>query len=146
MSKKVKQIVTPPYHISYPLKIARSRIAGKGAYAVQRIPARKKIGDLGGVIITMKEAMKLIKDLEVINMVELEGNLALNASANPNDMRFINHSCDPNTYMRVMRNRVEFYALKNIRKGEELSCNYGETHHEGKLPCGCGASNCRGFI
>lgn len=141
-----KQPVTPPYHIYYPVKVAKSKIAGKGAYALQNIPARKKIGDLGGVIITMKEAKELIKNLKVINMVELDNNLALNASANPNDIRFINHSCGPNTFMRVMKDRVEFYALKNIKKGEELSCDYGETHHEGTLPCKCGAKNCRGFI
>ncbi|MBK8140898.1 MAG: SET domain-containing protein [Chitinophagaceae bacterium] len=141
-----KQPVTPPYHIYYPVKVAKSKIAGKGAYALQNIPAKKKIGDLGGVIITMKEAMKLIKNLKVINLVELDNDLALNASANPNDMRFINHSCDPNTYLRVMKNRVEFYALKKIKKGQELSCDYGETHHEGTLPCRCGAQNCRGFI
>ena len=141
-----KQPVTPPYHIYYPVKVAKSKIAGKGAYALQTIPAKKKIGDLGGVIITMKEAMKLIKNLKVINLVELDNDLALNASAKPNDMRFINHSCDPNTYLRVMKNRVEFYALKKIKKGQELSCDYGETHHEGTLPCRCGAQNCRGFI
>ena len=141
-----KQPVTPPYHIYFPVKVAKSKIAGKGAYALQNIPARKKIGDLGGVIITMKEAMKLIKNLKVINLVELDNDLALNASAKPNDMRFINHSCDPNTYLRVMKNRVEFYALKKIKKGQELSCDYGETHHEGTLPCRCGAQNCRGFI
>ncbi len=141
-----KQPITPPYHIYYPVKVAKSKIAGKGAYALQNIPAKKKIGDLGGVIITMKEAMQLIRDLKVINCVELDNKLALNASANPNDMRFINHSCGPNTFMRVMKDRVEFYALKNIKKGEELSCDYGETHHEGTLPCKCGAKNCRGFI
>ena len=141
-----KQPLTPPYHIYYPVKVAKSKIAGKGAYALQRIPARKKIGDLGGVIITMKEAMRLIKNLKVINLVELDNDLALNASANPNDMRFINHSCGPNTYLRVMKDRVEFYALRDIKKGEELRCDYGETHHEGKLPCKCGAKNCRGFI
>jgi uncharacterized protein len=106
-----KQIITPIYKIHYPVKVAKSKIAGKGAYALQNIPARKKIGDLGGVIITMKEALQLIKDLKVINMVELSDNLALNASANPNDMRFINHSCNPNTFMRVLKKRVEFYAL-----------------------------------
>ncbi len=141
-----RKIVTPEYHIHFPVKVTKSRIAGKGAYALQRIPAKRKIGDLGGIIITMKEAMRLIKDLKVINMVELDNKLALNASANPNDMRFINHSCNPNTFMRVMKNRVEFYALRNIKKGEELSCDYGETHHDGKLPCRCGAKNCRGFI
>jgi uncharacterized protein len=125
-----KQIITPEYRIHYPVKVAKSKIAGKGAYAMQN----------------MKEAKELIKNLKVINCVELDNNLALNASANPNDIRFINHSCGPNTYMRVMKDRVEFYALKNIKKGEELSCDYGETHHEGTLPCKCGAKNCRGFI
>lgn len=144
--KTIKPIITPAYHIRYPVRVSPSKIAGKGAYAMQAIPARKKIGDLGGIIITMKEALQLIRDLKVINMVELDNDLALNASANANDMRFINHSCGPNTFMRVMKDRVEFYALKNIRKGEELSCDYGETHHEGTLPCKCGAKNCRGFI
>ncbi len=141
-----KEITTPEYHIHYPVKVAKSKIAGKGAYAMQRIPARRKIGDLGGVIIPMREAIQMIKDLKVINLVELDNDLALNASANPNDMRFINHCCGPNTYMRVLKKRVEFYALKTIKKGEELSCDYGETHHEGTLPCKCGAKNCRGFI
>lgn len=139
-------IPTPDYQIIYPLRISKSRIAGKGAFAIQTIPARRKIGDLGGVIITMREARKLIRNKKVINLVELDDDLALNASANPNDIRFINHSCNPNTYMRVLKDRVEFYALRTIRKGEELSCDYGETHHEGTLPCGCGAVNCRGFI
>ena len=139
-------IATPSYRILHPVRVAKSRIAGKGAYAIAAIPARQKIGDLGGVIVTMREARKLIRDKKVINLVELDDDLALNASADPNDLRFINHSCDPNTFMRVLKNRVEFYALRRIRKGEELSCNYGETHHEGTLPCRCGAHNCRGFI
>jgi hypothetical protein len=142
----VNLIPTPHYHIYYPLQVKKSRIAGKGAYATCRIPKRKKIGDLGGVIITMKEAMRLIRNKKVINLVELDNDVALNASANPNDIRFINHSCSPNTYLRVMKDRVEFYALRTIKKGEELSCDYGETHHEGTLPCKCGASNCRKFI
>lgn len=142
----MKKIITPAYHIYYPLKVARSKIAGKGAFALQKIPRKKKIGDLGGVIIPMRQALQLIKGDKVINMVELENGLALNASANPNDMKFINHSCEPNTYMRVLKNRVEFYALRTIHKGEELSCDYGETHHEGTLPCRCGTRKCKGFI
>ena len=117
-----------------------------GAYADKRIPARKKIGDLGGEIITIKEAERRIKKLKRIAMVELTDEYALDASVNPNALRYVNHSCDPNTYMRVLKNRVEFYARKNIKAGEELTCDYGETHHDGKLPCRCGAKNCRGFI
>jgi len=140
-----KRILTPSYNILYPVKVTASRIAGKGAFAQKPIPARRKIGDLGGVIISMRKARQLIKK-QVINLVELDDDFALDASTNPNDMKYINHSCAPNTYMRVLKNRVEFYALRPIRKGEELSCDYGETHHEGQLPCRCQAANCRGFI
>jgi uncharacterized protein len=95
----------------------------------------------------MKEAMQIVKQSKgVVNMVEFGNGYALNAGVNANDLRFINHSCNPNTYMRVTQNRVEFYTLRTIKKGEELSTNYGETHHDGKLPCGCGAKNCKGFI
>lgn len=134
------------YRLIYPLTAGKSRIEGMGAYAGKRIPARKKIGDLGGEIITLKEAEKRIKKLKRIAMVELSDEHALDASVNPNELRYVNHCCDPNTYMRVLKNRVEFYALKNIKAGEELICDYGETHHDGKLPCRCGAANCRGFI
>ena len=48
--------------------------------------------------------------------------------------------------MRVINCHVEFYTLKDINKGTELTGNYGLTHHEGKLPCKCGAKNCKGFI
>ena len=141
-----KKLFTPEYKVIYELKIAKSRISGKGAYALESIPARRKIGDLGGIIITLREARRLVKASKVINMVEFGNGYALNASVNSNSLRFINHSCDPNTYMRVTHNRVEFYTLRKVRINEELSCDYGETHHDGKLPCRCGAANCRGFI
>lgn len=141
-----KPIITPVYRVLYPIKVAKSRIDGQGAYALQPIPARKKIGDLGGVIITIREARRITAQTKRVAMVEFDNGEALNASVNSNELRYINHSCDPNTYMRLIRRRVEFYALRPIGMNEELTCNYGETHHDGKLPCQCGALNCKGFI
>jgi SET domain-containing protein len=48
--------------------------------------------------------------------------------------------------MRIAYRHVEFYALRDIEAGEELTAHYGETHHEGTLPCRCGADRCQGFI
>lgn len=134
------------YTVLYPLRNAQSCIHGTGAYAERSIPARKKIGSLGGVIISKKEADRRSKLNESIAIVELWNGKALDATINSNALRYVNHSCGPNTYMRVINNHVEFYALRNIKKGEELTCNYGLTHHEGTLPCKCGAVNCKGFI
>ena len=135
--------------LNFPLKIKKSRIAGKGAYAIRSIPAKRKLGNMGGEIISYREAQKRVKlqPHNVLFMVEFDhGNIALDASGVSNALRHINHSCDPNTYMRRAYAKVEFYSLRPIKKGEELTCDYGETHHEGTLPCRCGSSNCRGFI
>ncbi len=133
----------------YPLNVAPSRIAGMGAFAPSMIPARKKLGNMAGEIISYREAQKRVKKQphNVLFMVEFDHeDIALDASVDSNALRHINHSCDPNTYMRRAYRKVEFYSLRRIRKGEELTCDYGETHHDGKLPCRCGAKNCRGFI
>lgn len=120
-----------------------------GAYALTNIAARKKLGNMGGEIISYREAQKRVKRQpgNVLFMVEFDhGNIALDASVNSNELRYINHSCDPNTFMRRAYRKVEFYTLRPVKKGEELTCDYGETHHEGTLPCRCGAASCRGFI
>ncbi len=134
------------YKVNYSLRNGRSGIHGLGAYADETIPARKKIGSLGGVVISAKEAERRSRMSNTIALVELWNGKSLDATINSNELRYVNHSCSPNTYMRVINDHVEFYALRTIRRNEELTCNYGLTHHEGKLPCKCGAKNCQGFI
>jgi SET domain-containing protein len=124
----------------------KSKIHGKGLYAKKRIPARRKIGSMAGEIISKKAARQKAKVNESISIVELWNGKALDASVINNDLRYINHSCQPNTYMRNIGNHVEFYALRSIKTNEELTCNYGPTHHDGTRQCKCGAPNCKGFI
>lgn len=62
---------------------------------------------------------------------------------------FVNHSCDPNTGIRQDdEGRVILFALRPIRKGEEITFDYATTQSGGhsSMPCLCGASNCRGII
>lgn len=135
--------------LNYPLHVGKSKIAGKGAFARKTIPAKRKLGNMSGEIISYKEAQKRVRQQpgNVLFMVEFDnGDIALDASVNSNELRYINHSCNPNAYMRRAFGKVEFYTLLSVKKGEELTCDYGETHHEGKLPCKCGAINCRNYI
>lgn len=135
--------------LHYPLRTAKSAIAGTGAFAVTAIPARRKLGNMAGEIISRREARRRVKaqPAGALLMVEFDHEpIALDASIQRNELSYINHSCNPNTYMRRAYRKVEFYSLRPIKKGEELTCDYGETHHDGKLPCGCGASNCRGYL
>lgn len=132
--------------LNFKLENKPSKIDGKGAFALQKIEARKKIGNLGGEVISLREARRRAKLIKRVAMVEFGDGRALDASVNPNELRYVNHSCKPNSYMRVCHSRVEFYALRNIKKGEELTCNYGPTHHDGKLKCRCGAPGCIGYL
>lgn len=79
-------------------------------------------------------------------MIEISDKRAIDASKSEDPMRYTNHSCSPNTVLRINRGRVEFYAMRAIAPGDELTANYGETHHAGKLTCRCGAPNCVGRI
>lgn len=126
--------------------IDKSSIHGKGLYAKEKIPAKRKIGSMAGKIISKSAARKKAKSKQSISIVELWNGKALDASTVNNELKFINHCCQPNTYMRTIGNYVEFYALRAIKLNEELTCNYGITHHNGKKKCNCGAKACKGFL
>jgi SET domain-containing protein len=127
------------------LFVGRSGYAGKGLFAGTRIRARAKIGDYEGEVIGLREARRRARGKRIVAIVELE-RFAIDATRWKHGFRFINHSCDPNVFIRCTPGRAEFYARRAIRAGEELTCDYGESQHNGKLACRCGAANCRGFI
>lgn len=130
----------------YRFKVKRSRIHGKGLFARSGIPARRKMGELSGEVITQAEARRRARKYGSIMIVELGDGTAIDATLRGNHFRYVNHSCSPNAYMRVFNGRLEFYTLREIKPGEELTCNYGETHHEGTLACRCHSEGCQGYI
>jgi SET domain-containing protein len=79
-------------------------------------------------------------------IVEVSTRRAIDASRSSDPMRFTNHSCAPNARLAIRDGRIEFYALRAIAAGEELTVNYGPTHHEGRLECRCGAPGCVGRL
>lgn len=130
--------------MNFRLVVRPSRIHGKGLFTLQPIPARRKIGELTGERIPLREARRRARERKIIAIVELD-RAAIDAT-DGNEFRFVNHSCRPNTFMRRTSERVEFYARRAISAGEELTCDYGETQHEGSLPCACGVEGCRGNL
>jgi len=127
------------------LYVAPSRLVGKGLFAGTRIPARAKVGEFEGEEIGLREARRRAKGRAIIAIVELERH-ALDATRMKHGFRFINHSCEPNTFFRCTPQRAEIYALREIRRGEELTVDYGESQHDGRLACRCGAASCRGYL
>ena len=127
------------------LYVAPSRLVGKGLFAGTRIPARAKVGEFEGEVIGLREARRRARGRSIVAIVELERH-ALDATRMKHGFRFINHSCEPNTFFRCTPQRAEIYALREIRRGEELTVDYGESQHDGALRCRCGAARCRGYL
>jgi hypothetical protein len=55
----------------------------------------------------------------------------------------INHSCNPNIGIKGV---VSFYALRDIKNGEELTFDYATSEEESDwtMKCNCGSKKCRG--
>jgi SET domain-containing protein len=130
----------------FKVEVRPSRIDGRGAFAAEAIAARRKIGEIRGESISVREARRRARGQARIMIVEVSERRAIDASASADPLRFANHSCAPNAVLRIRQGRVEIYALRDIAPNEEVSLNYGETHHEGRLRCRCGAPGCVGRL
>jgi SET domain-containing protein len=137
---------TPANPQKYAVEVRPSPIDGLGAFAAEPIPAYKKIGEIRGEYISIAEANRRVRGQQRIMMIEISQKRAIDASKSTDPMRYTNHSCSPNTVLRIRQGRVELYALRAIAAGEELTADYGETHHAGRLTCRCGAPNCAGRL
>jgi uncharacterized protein len=137
--------VRPPYQ-KVDVAVRRSAIDGFGVFALE--PARRghKIGEVRGETITVAEARRRAATLERIMIVEISHKSAVDLAPSTDPMRFTNHSCQPNGRLTIRDGRIEFYALRDIAPGEEITVDYGETHHEGRLTCRCGAPGCVGRL
>ena len=61
--------------------------------------------------------------------------------------RHLNHSCDPNAWLRYAGPACQIVARRPIGRGEEITCDYSINLTAGDTwPCRCGATRCRGQV
>jgi SET domain-containing protein len=125
--------------------VGRSRIHGRGLFAVAAIARRRKLGELSGELRRLPAARQDHQRRTVIQLVELSRRWALDCSAG-NRFRYLNHSCRANCYLRIVGRRVEVYSRGRIPAGAELTADYGQTMHRGGMSCRCGVPGCRSSI
>jgi SET domain-containing protein len=128
------------------LRVKKSHIQGKGLFTDVPVPARRKLGEFTGERISTREAAKRARGAKRIAIVDVTEREAIDGSVRGGPFQFLNHSCEANLFIRIAYGRVEFYARRNIKAGEELTCDYGLSYHEGELACQCGTAKCKRFI
>lgn len=86
-------------------------------------------------------------------MFRIDADVVVDATMRGSLARFINHSCDPNCFTNIINHKgvrkIVIYTKRSIEPGEELSYDYKfpiEKDPALKVPCFCGAPNCRGTM
>ena len=133
-------------------KIKKSNIdnKGRGLYAAKKIKAGTKIINYIGKIITNKqvdESNKYDND-KPIYLFTLNKRYTLDGDFPWNTAGLINHSCNPNAEYDGKGLKIWVTAKKDIKIGEEITCDYGFGFDKDykQFPCKCGEKNCCGFI
>ncbi|HUQ32724.1 MAG TPA: SET domain-containing protein-lysine N-methyltransferase [Pyrinomonadaceae bacterium] len=127
------------------LTIKKSPINGKGCFATLPFKRGKKIADYTGELITNAEANRRA-NRRLLRICAINSSWSLDGSLGGNGTHYINHSCEPNSYMKILYGHIQFYALRDIRPGEEITIDYESTLHSDRKRCYCGAGTCRGTI
>ena len=125
------------------LEVGRSPIYGLGCFALSHFPARKKIPLYAGEVVRGSRRIEArLRGQGAIKVIRLSDDLAIDGNAGGDETAFINHSCEPNAFMRIVPGeKVAFFALRDISPGEEITIDYRDPDHP--ATCRCGASQCR---
>ena len=123
---------------------------GKGLYAATDIKEGTKIIEYIGNIITKKKSDGNSKfdNEKPIYLFNLNNRYDMDGDVSWNTARLINHSCSNNCDYEGKGLRIWVTAIKDIKKNEELTCDYGFSYDSDyrQFPCKCGSMNCVGYI
>ncbi|KZV45935.1 histone-lysine N-methyltransferase ASHH2 [Dorcoceras hygrometricum] len=130
---------------------------GYGLQALDDIPEGQFLIEYVGEVLDVhayqeRQRTYALKGHKHFYFMTLNGSEVIDACAKGNLGRFINHSCDPNCrtekWMVNGEVCVGLFAVKDIKKGEEVTFDYNYVRVFGAAAkkCVCGSLNCRGYI
>ena len=138
--------------------VKKSKVHGTGVFAKWDIPAGSKIIEYVGRKISKSESENISDEryskykgnegeVAGVYLFELNSKYDIDGNVSWNDAKYINHSCDPNAETLNDRNHIWIIAIKDIKKGEEITYDYGYNLDNYKdHPCFCGSKKCCKFI
>jgi SET domain-containing protein len=132
-------------HACFQMVIRESKIHRRGVYALERIPARRKVIEYTGERISRRET-KRRGDGNITYLFTLDNYWTIDGAVGGSGAEIINHSCDPNLFASIQRGHILYLSRRVIKPGEELTIDYRFAKDVGRVPCRCGAQSCRGTI
>ncbi|MBI2650036.1 SET domain-containing protein [Candidatus Woesearchaeota archaeon] len=115
---------------------------GKGVFANKEFKKNERIIGFQGKLLTYEEFPRHYTKFED-HCVQIGKNLYMSPSGEIDD--FFNHSCNPNSGLKIKDKKAFLIAVKNIKNGEEITWDYSTTMDEDfwEIECKCGIRNCR---
>ncbi|MDD3693837.1 MAG: SET domain-containing protein-lysine N-methyltransferase [Candidatus Pacebacteria bacterium] len=142
-----KSKIKPPREdwVNPKIEICETKKRGKGLFASQPINKGTVVIIWGGNYVNKKQA-DIAKNRGMLVM-QFDDNLFSIEDRGESDAYFINHSCNPNVWMK---DAFRLETMRDVKIGEELTADYilWETDENkiSKWKCECGAFNCRQVI
>lgn len=128
-------------------ELKKSKIHGKGIFALRDISKGVDIIQYRGEVISKKEGTKraLLQEKNgALYVFSLNKKKDIDGMDGGNGAQYINHSCDPNCEsLNYDDEEIWIQSIKKIKKGEELTYDYG---FDDEGFCLCGSKNCRGRL
>ena len=127
------------------LEIKKSAIQGRGCFSNALFKRGRKIAEYTGERISNAEANHRAQR-RILRICAINNRWSLDGSKGGNGTHYINHSCEPNSYMKILYGHILFVALRDIQPGEEITIDYESTLHPNSKKCTCGSPLCRTTI
>ncbi|XP_068562232.1 histone-lysine N-methyltransferase SETD1B-A isoform X2 [Cebidichthys violaceus] len=137
------------------IRFCKSHIHDWGLFAMEPIAADEMVIEYVGqnirqVIADMREKRYEEEGIGSSYMFRVDHDTIIDATKCGNFARFINHSCNPNCYAKVItvesQKKIVIYSRQPINVNEEITYDYKFPIEDEKIPCLCGAENCRGTL
>ena len=134
-----------PRFCSFKLRVAPSKIHRWGVFAEEKIPSRRKIMEYTGEKISRRET-KRRADGPLNYIFTLNSYWCIDGNVGGSGAQYVNHCCNPNVYAWIVKDHILYMSARDIQPGEELTLDYHFDKNVERVPCYCGAANCRGTI
>jgi len=141
----VKSPSIDPRYARFKMVIRESKIHRLGVYALERIPARRKVVEYTGERISRRETSRRGTG-RFTYLFTLDNYWTIDGAVGGSGAEIINHSCDPNLFSCIMKGHILYMSRRVIRPGEELTVDYRFSDKVDRVPCRCGSQQCRGTI
>lgn len=138
-----------------PVKVGPSAIHGLGLFAARALIAGERLGIYEGRRLSAAEVEAVEWDSDLTYLFELSDGTVIDGAQDGNDLRHLNHSCQPNCEAIERREdngllQLDIVALRAITVGEELFIDYALAIDESQLAesysCVCLTPACRGTM